>query len=82
VDREIVILVVGTVLCLGVLFWLLVGNEASRLKQQYFLSVGLPRAEAERTLARHLERLQQSHPGKSEAWYLRQVLAELRRDRR
>ena len=81
-DREIIILVVGTVLCLGVLYWLLAGNEASRLKDQYFLNAGLPRAEAERALGRHLARLQQTHPGRSEAWYLRQVLAELRRDRR
>jgi hypothetical protein len=82
VDREIIILVVGTVLCLGVLYGLLSRNEASRLRQQYFLHVRLPRAEAEGALARHLTRLQQTHPGKSEAWYLRQVLAELRRDRR
>jgi hypothetical protein len=82
VDRELIILVVGTVLCLGVLYWMLAGNEASRLRTQYFLSVRLPRDEAEKSLARHLAGLQERHPGKSEAWYLRQVLAELRRDRR
>ncbi|OJH42665.1 hypothetical protein [Cystobacter ferrugineus] len=81
-DREIIILVVGAVLCLGVLYWMLAGNEASRLRTQYFLQVRLPRDEAEKSLARHLAGLQERHPGKSEAWYLRQVLADLRRDRR
>lgn len=82
VDREIIILVAGTVLCLGVLYWMLAGNEASRLRDQYFLHVRLPRAEAEKSLARHLEGQRERHPGKSEAWYLRQVLADLKRDRR
>ncbi|KFA94452.1 hypothetical protein [Archangium violaceum] len=82
VDTDIVILVVGALLALGVLYWLLTGNEASRLKDQYFRSVHLPRAQAEESLARHLARLQEKHPGKSEAWYLRRVLADLHRDRR
>ncbi|OJT27618.1 hypothetical protein BO221_01440 [Archangium sp. Cb G35] len=77
-----VVLVVGALLALGVLYWLLTGNEASRLKDQYFRSVQLPRAQAEESLARHLARLQEQHPGKSEAWYLRRVLADLHRDRR
>ncbi|MFY0581197.1 hypothetical protein ACN28S_49355 [Cystobacter fuscus] len=81
-DRELIILVVGAVLCLGVLYWMLSGNEAGQLRTQYFLSVRLPRDEAEKSLARHLAGLQQRHPGKSEARYLRQVLADLRRDRR
>ncbi|WNG20771.1 hypothetical protein [Cystobacter fuscus] len=81
-DRELIILVVGAVLCLGVLYWMLSGNEAGHLRTQYFLSVRLPRDEAEKSLARHLAGLQERHPGKSEAWYLRQVLADLRRDRR
>ena len=81
-DREIIIVVAGTVLSLGVLYWMLAGNEASRLRDQYFLSIRLPRAEAEKSLARHLEGVRARHPGKSEAWCLRQVLAELKRDRR
>ena len=81
-NTDIVILVVGAVLCLGVLYWMLAGNEASRLRDQYFQMVRLPRAEAEKSLARHLGQLQQKHPGKSEAWYMRHVLAELSRDRR
>ena len=82
VNTDIVILVVGALLALGVLYWLLTGNEASRLKDQYFRSIHLPRAQAEESLARHLARLQEQHPGKSEAWYLRRVLADLHRDRR
>ncbi|MCY1081883.1 hypothetical protein [Archangium lansingense] len=82
VNTDIVILVVGAVLCLGVLYWLLSGNEASRLKDQYFRSVQLPRAQAEESLTRHVARLQEKHPGKTESWYLRHVLADLARDRR
>ena len=82
VNTDIVILVVGAVLVLGVLYWLLSGNEASRLRDQYFRTVQLPRAHAEESLARHLTRLRDKHPGKPEAWYLRHVLAELYRDRR
>jgi len=82
VNTDIVILVVGAVLALGVLYWLLAGSEPSRLREQYFRSVHLPRAQAEESLARHLARLQEKHPGKSEAWYLRRILADLYRDRR
>jgi hypothetical protein len=82
VDTDIVILVVGALLALGVLYWLLSGNEASRLRDAYFRSVQLPRPQAEESLARHVARLQEKHPGKSEAWYLRRVLADLQRDRR
>lgn len=79
---DIIVLVIGALLALGVVYWLLAGNEVGRLKDQYLRSVHLPRAEAEQSLARHLARIQERHPGKSEAWYLRQVLAELQRDRR
>ncbi|PTL75613.1 hypothetical protein DAT35_54235 [Vitiosangium sp. GDMCC 1.1324] len=76
------VLVVGALLALGVLYWLLAGNEPSRLRDQYFRSIHLPRSEAEKSLARHLARLQENHPGKSEVWYLRRVVADLHRDRR
>ena len=79
---DLIVLVVGALLALGVLYWLLARTEASRLRDQYFISVRLPRAEAEQSLGRHLARLQERHPGKSEAWYLRHVLADLYRDRR
>jgi hypothetical protein len=82
VNTDIIILVVGAMLVLGVLYWLLSGNEAGHLRDQYFRSVQLPRAQAEESLARHLARIQEKHPGKSEAWYLRRILADLYRDRR
>ena len=81
-NSDIVILVVGAGLILGFFYWFLSRTEASRLRDQYFLHVHQPRAEAEASLARHMARAQERHPGKSEAWYLRQILAELRRDRR
>ena len=79
---DLIVLVLGALLALGVVYWLLAGNEIGRLKDQYLRSVHLPRAEAEQSLGRHLARLQERHPGKSEAWYLRHVLADLYRDRR
>ena len=74
--------VLGAVVLLGLIIWVVGGNEVSRLRNQYFRSVQLPRAQAEQSLARHLARLQERHPGKTEVWYLRRVLADLERDRR
>ncbi len=79
---DIVVLVVGALLVLGVAYWLLAKTEPSRLRDQYFRVIHLPRAEAEQSLSRHLTTLQKRHPGKSETWYLRRVLADLYRDRR
>ena len=75
-----VLVVVGIV---GLIFWALrVSDPVTRLRNQYFRSVRLSRPEAEQSLARHLARLQERYPGKSEAWYLHRVLADLKRDRR
>jgi hypothetical protein len=82
VDGIVVIAVVVGVAVVGLVLWGLRGNEASRLRQRYLRSLHMPRAQAEEALARRLARLQERHPGKSEAWYLRHVLTELRRDRR
>jgi len=82
VFSDIIVLVVGAGLILGFFYWFLHRTEPSRLRDQYFLHVHQPRAEAEASLARHMTRLRERHPGKTEAWYLRQVLAELKRDRR
>ncbi|WP_257458361.1 hypothetical protein [Archangium lipolyticum] len=79
---NVVFVVLGAVVLLGLIIWVVGGNEVSRLRNQYFRSVQLPRAQAEQSLARHLARLQERHPGKTEAWYLRRVLADLERDRR
>ncbi len=75
-----VLVVVGLV---GLIFWALrFFNPVKRLRNQYFRSVRQTRPEAEQSLARHLARLQERYPGKSEVWYLRRVLADLERDRR
>ncbi|QRN98895.1 hypothetical protein JRI60_07645 [Archangium violaceum] len=79
---NVVFVVLGAVVLLGLIIWVVGGNEVSRLRNQYFRSVPLPRAQAEQSLARHLARLQERYPGKTEAWYLRRVLADLERDRR
>ncbi|QRK09560.1 hypothetical protein JQX13_05330 [Archangium violaceum] len=78
----VVFVVLGVVVLLGLIFWVVGGNEVSRLREQYFRSVPPPRAQAEESLARHLARLQERYPGKTEVWYLRRVLADLQRDRR
>jgi hypothetical protein len=82
VNWNVVFVVLGAVALLGLIIWVVGGNEVSRLRNQYLRSVQLPRAQAEQSLARHLARLQERHPGKTEAWYLRRVLADLERDRR
>ncbi|WNG40205.1 hypothetical protein F0U61_45870 [Archangium violaceum] len=78
----VVFVVLGVVVLLGLIFWVVGGNKVSRLREQYFRSVPPPRAQAEASLARHLARLQERYPGKTEVWYLRRVLADLQRDRR
>jgi hypothetical protein len=82
VNWNVVFAVLGAVVLLGLIIWVVGGNEVSRLRNQYLRSVQLPRAQAEQSLARHLARLQERYPGKTEAWYLRRVLADLERDRR
>jgi hypothetical protein len=82
VNWNVVFVVLGALVLLGLILWVVGGNEVSRLRNQYLRSVQLPRAQAEQSLARHLARLQERHPGKTEAWYLRRVLADLERDRR
>jgi cytochrome c-type biogenesis protein CcmH/NrfG len=82
VNGNVVFVVPVVVVLVGLGLWALRGNEAQRLRQRYFHSVHQPRAQAEQSLARHLARLRERFPGRSEAWYLRHILAELRRDRR
>ncbi len=79
---NVVFVVLGAVVLLGLILWVVGGNEVSRLRNRYLRSVQLPRAQAEQSLARHLARLQERYPGKTEVWYLRRVLADLERDRR
>jgi hypothetical protein len=76
------LIILAVAACAGLLLWSLRGDEPSRLRQEYFHSVPLPRAQAEEALARHLAGLQQRYPGRSEIWYLRRILSDLERDRR
>ncbi len=85
VSSNVVFVLPAVAVLVGLGLWALRGkrgNEASRLRQRYFQSVHQPRAQAEQSLARHMTRLQQRFPDRSETWYLRHVLSELRRDRR
>ncbi len=78
----IVLAVVAAAVLLALLGWAFWGNPTERLRQQYFRSVHLSRAEAEAALERHLARVRQRFPGRTEAWYLHHILTDLKRDRR
>lgn len=54
----------------------------SSLRKKCLHELRLPPAEAEKTLARHLETLKKKHPGKDEDWYYEKILYDLGRDRR
>lgn len=41
----------------------------------------MPPEQADKTIERFLERLQERHPGKSREWYLEKILYDLQRDR-
>jgi uncharacterized iron-regulated membrane protein len=80
---NVVVAVVVVAVLVGLIVWALrFFNPVNRLRNQYLRGVRQPRPEAEQSLARHLARLQERYPGKSEVWYLRRVLADLERDRR
>ena len=83
VNGTVVIAVVVALGIVGLIVWILRSTDpVTRMRNQYLRRVHLPRAQAEESLARHMARLQERHPGKSEAWYLHQILADLKRDRR
>ncbi|HEX8821733.1 MAG TPA: hypothetical protein VF794_17545 [Archangium sp.] len=83
VDGNVIIGVLVAAGLVGLIVWgLRFTDPVKRLRNQYLHRVHLPRAQAEESLARHLARLQERHPGKSEAWYLHRILADLDRDRR
>ena len=54
----------------------------SPLRRKCLEELRLPPPEAERTLNRHIERLESRHPGRDEDWYLEKILYDLGRDRR
>ncbi len=57
-------------------------GEVKRLREQYLHKTGLPLDLAYESMERQLERVMKKHPGRSMKWYLRTLLAELKRDRR
>jgi hypothetical protein len=82
VNGTVIAVLVGVGL-VGLIVWALrLLNPVNRLRNQYLRRVRQTPAEAEQSLARHLARLQERYPGRSEAWYLRRILADLERDRR
>ncbi len=58
------------------------GTETQRLRRAWFRRTRLPRPQADAALARHLQALQERFPGRTEAWYLKKILADLHRDQR
>ncbi len=76
------LMVVGAVVLVVAVALVLRGTEAQRLRRAWFRNTPLPRPQAEESLARHLLALKERFPGRTEAWYLKKILAELRRDRR
>jgi hypothetical protein len=82
VEAQSGLILLGLV-ALGVVGWLLFrGTEAQRLRRAWFRNTPLPRPQAEESLARHLMALKERFPQRSEAWYLKKILADLQRDRR
>jgi len=57
-------------------------RRLQRLEDRYFRKVHMPRPMAQESLERHKARMRERHPGRGEAWYVAQVLADLDRDRR
>jgi hypothetical protein len=56
-------------------------SGGSRLRKNCLREMRLPRAEAEKTLKRHIRALEKKHPGKDENWYLEKILYDIQRDR-
>ena len=57
-------------------------GEVKRLRERYLRETGLPLDQAYGSMERQLERVMKAHPGRSMEWYLRSILAGLKRDRR
>lgn len=81
-DGQAALIFVGVVVGVVVLGLLLRGTEAQRLRRAWFRNTPLPRAQAEESLARHLMANKERFPGRTESWYLKKILSDLKRDRR
>jgi hypothetical protein len=82
VDGKTALIVLGLVVLAVVVGLLVRGTETQRLRRAWFRDAPVPRLQAEELLMRHMVALQEKFPGRTEAWYLKKILAELRRDRR
>ncbi len=81
-DSSAGLILVGIVVVVAVLGLWLRGTEAQRLRRAWFRNTPLPRPQAEESLARHLMALKERFPNRTETWYLKKILSDLRRDRR
>jgi hypothetical protein len=82
VDGTSALIFAGVVVLVVAVGLVLRGTEAQRLRRAWFRNTPLPRLQAEESLARHLMALKERFPGRTEAWYLKKILSDLKRDRR
>jgi hypothetical protein len=57
-------------------------RRMERLEDAWLRRAQLPPHLTQESLNRRVARLRERHPGRQPAWYIRQVLADLERDRR
>jgi len=82
VDGSTAFIILGLIGLAVIIGLALRGTEVQRLRRAWFRNTPLPRTQAEESLARHLMALKERFPNREEAWYLKKILSDLRRDRR
>lgn len=58
------------------------GNRSQQLREEYRKQLNLSAEKAEPVIERHLSRLKEKFPDKTEEWYLEKMIYDLKRDRR
>ncbi len=56
-------------------------GKTGSLRQEARRQLKLPPKEADQTIDRHIERLKERYPDRSEEWYLEKLIYDLERDR-
>ncbi len=56
-------------------------GKVKSLRQEARRQLRLPRDEADQTIERHIDRLKERYPDRSEEWYLEKLIYDLERDR-
>ncbi|MFO7952478.1 MAG: hypothetical protein R6U91_06710 [Bacillota bacterium] len=56
-------------------------GKTKSLRQEARRQLKLPQKEADQTIDRHVERLKERYPNRSEEWYLEKLIYDLKRDR-